>query len=44
LKASFPRQASEIEVEPVMEALVRLREVPEILGVSMEREPAALCR
>jgi len=35
LKASFHAKLLEIEVEPVMEALVRLREVPGILGVSL---------
>jgi ABC-2 type transport system ATP-binding protein len=35
LKASFHAKLLEIEVQPVMEALVRLREVPEILGVSL---------
>jgi ABC-2 type transport system ATP-binding protein len=35
LKASFHAKLLEIEVEPVMEALVLLREVPEILGVSL---------
>jgi ABC-2 type transport system ATP-binding protein len=35
LKESFHAKLLEIEVEPVMEALVRLREVPGILGVSL---------
>src|SRR5438874_12121542 len=35
LKASFHAKLLEIEVEPVMEALVRLREIPEILGASL---------
>jgi len=35
LKESFQTKLLEIEVEPVMPALVRLREVPEILGVSL---------
>ena len=35
LKESFQAKLLEIEVEPVMEALVRLREVPGILGVSL---------
>src|SRR5437667_4380785 len=35
LKASFQAKLLEIEVEPVMEALVRLREVSGILGVSL---------
>jgi ABC-2 type transport system ATP-binding protein len=35
LKASFHAKLLEIEIEPVMEALVRLRDVPEILGVSL---------
>jgi ABC-2 type transport system ATP-binding protein len=35
LKASFQAKLLEIEVEPVMDALVRLREVPGILGVSL---------
>jgi ABC-2 type transport system ATP-binding protein len=35
LKASFQAKLLEIDVEPVMKALVRLREVPEILGVSL---------
>src|SRR5437762_2895479 len=35
LKASFHAKLLEIEVEPVMEALVRLREVSGILGVSL---------
>jgi ABC-2 type transport system ATP-binding protein len=35
LKQSFHAKLLEIEVEPVMEAFVRLREVPEILGVSV---------
>src|SRR5213595_1054062 len=35
LKESFQTKLLEIEVEPVMPALVRLREVPGILGVSL---------
>jgi ABC-2 type transport system ATP-binding protein len=35
LKESFHAKLLEIEVEPVMEALVRLREVPGVLGVSL---------
>ena len=35
LKESFQARLLEIEVEPLMEALVRLREVPGILGVSL---------
>src|ERR1700730_14139909 len=35
LKASFRTKLLEIEVEPVMPALVRLRNIPEILGVSL---------
>ncbi|MFN2507874.1 MAG: ABC transporter ATP-binding protein [Chthoniobacterales bacterium] len=35
LKASFSAKLLEIDVEPVMPALVRLREAPEILGVSL---------
>jgi drug efflux transport system ATP-binding protein len=35
LKASFRAKLLEIDVEPVMPALVRLRSVPEILGVSL---------
>jgi ABC-2 type transport system ATP-binding protein len=35
LKESFHAKLLEIEVEPVMEALVRLREFPGILGVSL---------
>jgi ABC-2 type transport system ATP-binding protein len=35
LKASFRTRLVEIDVDPVMHALVRLREVPEILGVSL---------
>jgi len=35
LKASFHAKLLEIEVQPVMEALVRVREVPGILGVSL---------
>jgi len=35
LKESFQTKLLEIEVEPVMPALVRLRELPEILGVSL---------
>lgn len=35
LKASFRAKLLEINVDPVMPALVRLRDVPEILGVSL---------
>ncbi len=35
LKASFRAKLLEIDVDPVMPALVRLRNVPEILGVSL---------
>ena len=35
LKESFQAKLLEIDVEPVMPALVRLRELPEILGVSL---------
>ena len=35
LKASFRAQAAGVDVDPVMPALVRLRSVPEILGVSL---------
>ena len=35
LKESFSAKLLEIEVEPAMEALVRLRDHPEILGVSL---------
>ena len=35
LKASFQARLLEIDVEPVMPALVRLRDEPEILGVSL---------
>src|ERR1043166_3520682 len=35
LKASFRTRLLEIDVDPVMPALVRLRAVPEILGVSL---------
>ena len=35
LKASFNAKLLEIDVEPVMPALVRLRNEPEILGVSL---------
>jgi ABC-2 type transport system ATP-binding protein len=35
LKESFHAKLLEIDVEPVMPALVRLRELPEILGVSL---------
>ena len=35
LKASFQARLIEIDVEPVMPALVRLRDEPEILGVSL---------
>ena len=35
LKESFQAKLLEIDVEPVMPALVRLREEPEILGVSL---------
>jgi ABC-2 type transport system ATP-binding protein len=35
LKASFRARLLEIEIEPLMPALVRLRNVPEVLGVSL---------
>ena len=35
LKASFRAHLLEIDVEPLMPALVRLRETPEVLGVSL---------
>jgi len=35
LKDSFQAKLLEIEVEPVMPALVRLRELPEILGIAL---------
>jgi ABC-2 type transport system ATP-binding protein len=35
LKSSFNGRLLELEVEPVMEALVRLREAPGVLGVSL---------
>jgi ABC-2 type transport system ATP-binding protein len=35
LKENFQTKLLEIDVEPVMPALVRLRELPEILGVSL---------
>ena len=35
LKGSFRERLLELDVEPVMEALVRLRESPEILGVAL---------
>jgi hypothetical protein len=35
LKESFHAKLLEIDVEPVMPALVRLREVPGVLGVSL---------
>jgi ABC-2 type transport system ATP-binding protein len=35
LKASFRTRLLEVDVDPVMPALVRLRDVPEILGVSL---------
>src|SRR6201987_1150451 len=35
LKASFRARLLEIDVEPLMPALVRLREMPELLGVSL---------
>jgi drug efflux transport system ATP-binding protein len=35
LKASFRAQLLEIDVEPLMPALVRLRDIPEVLGVSL---------
>jgi ABC-2 type transport system ATP-binding protein len=35
LKASFRAQLLEIDVEPLMPALVRLRDTPELLGVSL---------
>jgi ABC-type multidrug transport system ATPase subunit len=35
LKASFRARLLEIDIEPLMPALVRLRDVPELLGVSL---------
>jgi ABC-type multidrug transport system ATPase subunit len=35
LKESFQAKLLEIDVEPIMSALVRMRELPEILGVSL---------
>jgi len=35
LKSSFRVRLLEIDVEPLMPALVRLRDVPELLGVSL---------
>ena len=35
LKATFRAKLLEINVDPVMPALVRLRDVPEIMGVSL---------
>lgn len=35
LKSSFRTRLLELDVEPVMPALVRLRDVPEVLGVSL---------
>src|SRR5437016_3978714 len=35
LKASFRAHLLEIDVEPLMPALVRLRDIPEVLGVSL---------
>jgi hypothetical protein len=35
LKESFRAQLLEIDVEPLMPALVRLRDMPELLGVSL---------
>ena len=35
LKASFRAHLLEIDVEPLMPALVRLRDMPEVLGVSL---------
>ena len=35
LKASFRARLLEIDVEPIMPALVRLRSLPELLGVSL---------
>jgi ABC-2 type transport system ATP-binding protein len=35
LKSSFNGRLLELEVEPVMDALVRLREAPGVLGVSL---------
>jgi len=42
LKESFQAKLLEIDVEPVMPALVRLREIPEILGVSLRSGSARL--
>jgi ABC-2 type transport system ATP-binding protein len=35
LKANFRAKLLELEIDPVMPALLRLREVPEVLGVSL---------
>jgi hypothetical protein len=35
LKSSFRTRLLEIDVDPLMPALVRLRDVPELLGVSL---------
>jgi ABC-2 type transport system ATP-binding protein len=35
LKSNFREQLLELDVEPLMEALTRLREVPEVLGISL---------
>jgi ABC-2 type transport system ATP-binding protein len=35
LKASFRKKLLELDVDPVMPALLRLRDVPEVLGVSL---------
>ena len=41
LKSSFRARLLEIDVEPLMPALVRLRDLPELLGVSSaQRQPA----
>jgi ABC-2 type transport system ATP-binding protein len=42
LKESFHAKLLEIDVEPIMPALVRLREVPDILGVSLRSGSARL--
>ena len=43
LKGTFKAKLLELEVKPVMEALVRLREAPGVLGVSLaQRQPAHL--
>src|SRR5207244_8151198 len=42
LKASFRSKLLEIDVDPVMPALVRLRNLPEILGVSLDRKSTRL--